>query len=302
MAVSDSSAERVGNWGRWGDEDERGALNLLTPDVVLKALRSCSTGKVYSLGLPIQRDGVPLVMYRGIPQRLTMVNHSDEAMFEAFGGNPGTGANEDVLIMATHSVTHMDALCHIYNNGAVYNGFPKEGMSAYGGAAHCGIENAGAIATRGVLIDVAAQHGVPWLEPGYVITPEDLQQALAAQAVELRAGDAAIIRTGWLESFLEHGEMSLVQPGIGLDAANFLAANDVVAVCADNTAVEAQPFDRDEFLGVHVELLAKRGIHLLEHLDLAGLSEDKCYEFLFCVGPLKITGATASPVNPIAIG
>jgi kynurenine formamidase len=302
MAIADSDVEGVGNWGRWGAEDQRGAANLLTDSMVLEALRSCSTGKVYSLGLPLQRDGVPLVSFRGSPQRLTMINHSDEAMFEAFGGKPGTGANEDVLIMATHSVTHMDALCHIYDDGAVYNGFPKDEMAAYGGAAHCGIENAGAIAARGVLIDVAASHGTNSLEPGYVITPDDLENALSTQQVDLRSGDVVLIRTGWVESFLTSGEMTLVQPGIGLDAAKFLADKDVVAVCADNTAVEAQPFDRGEFLGVHVELLVKRGIYLLEHLGLAELSADRCYEFLFCVGPLKITGGTASPVNPIAIG
>lgn len=291
-----------GNWGRWGEEDERGALNLITPESVLAALRVPSSGKLYTLGLPIQRSGVPNVDYRGIPARLTMVNHEDESMFEPFGGTPGTGTNEDVLMMASHTVTHMDALCHIYNEGAIYNGFPHDEVSPYGGAKRCGIEKAGGVLARGVLIDVAGQKGVEWLEPGYVITVEDLEAALEAQGTELRAGDAVIIRTGWLEWFFAKEEMSLVQPGIGLDVSNYLAERDPVVVCADNTAVEAQPFDREEFLGCHVELLVRRGIHLIEHVKTAELAADGCHEFLFAVSPLLVTGATASPVSPIAIG
>jgi kynurenine formamidase len=300
-----SAAEQngVGNWGRWGEEDERGALNLLTPETVIEALRTPRAGKLYTLGLPIQRTGVPNVEYRGIPQRLTLNNRDDEAMFAEFGGTPGTGTNEDVLMMASHTVTHMDALCHIYHEGNVYNGFSNGEMKPYSGSGRCGIENAGGVVARGVLIDVAAHKGVDWLEEGYVVTVEDVVGALAAQGTELRAGDAALVRTGWVESFFAaEGEMSLVQPGIGLGVANYLADRDVVIVGADNTAVEAQPFDQDEFLGCHVELLVRRGIHLIEHLKLDELSADGCHEFLFCVSPLLVTGATASPVSPIAIG
>jgi kynurenine formamidase len=292
-----------GNWGRWGPDDERGALNLLTSETVLAATRICRTGKVYGLGVPIQRSGVPNVEYRGIPQRLTMVNHSDEAMFEPYGGEPGVGTNEDMLMMASHTVTHMDALCHIYHDGSVYNGFPRETMHAYGGAQHCGIEKSGGIVTRGVLVDVAAYKGVDWLDPGYVITVADMEGALAAQGTVLQPGDAVLFRTGWLEWFFANGaEMSLEQPGIGLDVAQAVGAADPVVVGADNTAVEAQPFDRGKFLGAHVELLVKHGVHLVEHLKLEELSMDRCYEFLFFVSPLLITGASASPVSPVAIG
>lgn len=297
------SSDKQDNWGRWGPEDERGALNLLTSESVMAALKVCRTGKLYTLGVPIQRSGVPNVEYRGIPQRLTMVNHSDESMFEPFGGEPGVGTNEDVLVMASHTVTHMDALCHIYHDGSVYNGFPHDTMHAYGGAQHCGIEKSGGVVTRGVLVDVAAYKGVDWLDASYVITLEDMQGALDAQGTELRPGDAILFRTGWLEWFFAHGaEMSLDQPGIGLDVARACGEADPVVVGADNTAVEAQPFDRGKFLGAHVELLVRRGVHLVEHLKLDELSADRCYEFLFVVSPLLITGASASPVSPVAVG
>jgi len=294
-------SEGKDNWGRWGEDDERGALNLLTPERVLAALGSAKTGRIFPLGVPIQRSGVPNVEYRGIPQRLTMVNHSDEAMFEPFGATPGTGCNEDVLVMASHTTTHMDALCHVYHEGKIYNGFAHDEFAPYSGAPRCGIEKSGGIVARGVLVDVAAHKGVEWLEPGYVVTLEDVEGALAAQGSELREGDAVIVRTGWLEWFFANEEMSLVQPGIGLEVAEFFAAKDPVAVGADNTAVEAQPFDREKFLGCHVELLRNRGVHLVEHLKLDELSREQVYEFVFFVSPLLITGATASPVSPIAI-
>jgi kynurenine formamidase len=298
--MSDQVGE-TNNWGRWGEDDERGALNLLTPERVLAALGSATSGRIFPLGLPIQRSGVPNVEYRGIPQRLTMVNHSDEAMFEPYGATPGTGCNEDVLVMASHTVTHMDALCHVYNDGKIYNGFPHDDFPPYSGAPRCGIEKSGGVVARGVLVDVAAPKGVDWLEPGYVVTLEDVEGALQAQGTELQAGDAILVRTGWLKWYFAHEEMSLVQPGIGLDAARHFAAHDPVVVGADNTAVEAQPFDRGEFLGCHVELLRNRGVHLVEHLMLDELSDESIYEFVFIVSPLLITGATASPVSPIAI-
>jgi kynurenine formamidase len=96
--------------------------------------------------------------------------------------------------------------------------------------------------------------------------------------------------------------MSLEQPGIGLDVARTVADADPIVVGADNTAVEAQPFDRGAFLGAHVELLVRRGVYLLEHVKLDELAADRCYEFLFVVSPLRITGASASPVSPVAIG
>jgi kynurenine formamidase len=297
-------AEAV-NWGRWGDDDERGALNLVDDDSVLAATRLCRTGRLYQLALPIQRAGIPNFEYRGIPQRLTLTSYNDVELYGSYGAPSDVGGNEDMLVFASHTTTHIDALCHVHEGGAIYNGFPRENMSTYGGATRCGIENAGAFAARGVLLDVAASKGVACLEPGYVITAADLQDALALQDVTLRPGDVVLLRTGWVEQFLEAGEGEVdmfAQPGIGLDAARWLGAQDPIAVGADNSAVEVSPWDDGAFLGVHRELLVKRGVHLVEHLQLARLARDRCYEFFFCAAPLLITGATASPLNPIAIG
>jgi kynurenine formamidase len=294
----------VTNWGRWGADDERGALNVLDPDTVLAAVRGCATGKVYNLGVPIRRHDMPNVEYRGAPQRYTLVNSSDEAMYAPMGAAPGTGANEDVLVIPSHTATHIDSLSHVYSERSLYNGHPHDSMSAYNGAARCGIDKAGGFAARGVLVDVASNLGVDWLDPGHVITGEEFAGAVVAQGTEVRRGDVVIVRTGWLEYFYASGgdvDMN-TQPGIGFEVVDWLGDKDIVAIGADNTAVEALPFDRGAFLGVHIECLVKRGIYLIEHVRTAELRADSCYEFLFVIGPLLVTGATASPVNPIAIG
>ena len=280
---------------RWGEDDERGALNLQTPASVLDGLAAARTGLVYSLGLPVQRSGMPHVAHRPAPQRLTLTSDSDDAMFTAFGAAPGTGSHEDVVVLPTHEATHMDALGHVYDGEVMYNGFPHDAASTYGGLAHCGIEKAGPVVARGVLFDVAGVRGP--LEPGQVITVADLE----ACPVAVSPGSVALVRTGWLEGFDPVAGLTYEQPGIGREAAAWLGDQDVVAVGADNTAVEAMPFDGGGFMPVHVELLVRRGVYLLEHLVLEHLAADGVSEFLLVAAPLSITGASGSPVNPVAI-
>jgi kynurenine formamidase len=292
------------NWGRWGTDDERGALNLLTPDVVKEALKAPKTGKVYSLSIPIQRSGIPNFEFRGAPQRLTLAGQGDEAFHRSVGGVEGVGANEDMLVMAAHTATHLDALGHVYEGRKLYNGFSAEEVSAMSGAPRCGVDKIGAIVGRGVLVDVAAALGVSALDPGHVITVAEFELACSRESVELRSGDIVLIRTGWLEGYMnpDDGFDIHPQPGIGLELAEHLAASDVCVVGADNSAVEALPFDQGVYLGSHIVLLVSHGIHLLEHVALQELSRDGCYEFLVTIAPLNVPGATGSPVTPVAVG
>ena len=300
MATTDATAGGS-NWGRWGDDDQRGALNLVTPEAVLDAARACRTGKVYSLALPIQREGVPIFDYRGAPQRLTLTSSSDTDMYTAYGAAPGVGSNEDVLVLASHSITHMDALSHVFADGKMYNGYPADDFTTNRGAAHLDVAQTGSFAGRGVLLDLPRHEGVDWLEPGQVIDAEQLESCRAAQGTELRAGDMLLVRTGWLD-FYATGEAGYQQPGLGNDAVSFVDDHEIAVVGSDNAAIECIPFDGNEFLTVHIQLLVRRGVTLLEHLYLAELAADGCHEFLLSVGALKVTGAAGSPINPIAIG
>jgi len=292
------------NWGRWGSDDERGALNLLTPEVVQAAAASIRTGRVYPLGIPIQAQDVPLMDYRGKPMRLTLQDSTDEGIYDVYGCKPGTGAHEDVVIFASHTTSHMDALIHVYEDHQHYNGVPDRAMHALAGATKLGIEKVAGFAARAVLLDMVRHFGDgSWVEPGRNISAADLQAAAAGQGVEIRAGDVVLIRTGYLDMwFAQNGEAGFAQPGIGLDAADWLASKDVVAVGCDNAAVEVIPFDENDFLAVHKVLLVRHGIYMLEFLDFSKPAADECWEGLITVSPLKVTGATGSPINPILIG
>ena len=294
------------NWGRWGADDERGALNHLTPEVIRAAAASITSGNVYSLGIPIQGQGVPLLDYRGVPMRLTLQDGTDDGMYASYGAQDGTGAHEDVLVMASHTTSHMDALIHVYEGHQHYNGVPFGEMRALGGAAKLGIEKVGGFAARGVLLDMVNHMGADgWLTPGTMITGSDLEACAAAQGTEVRAGDVVLIRTGHLDMWWSNNAAGIPegfeQAGIGSDAAEWLAARDVTAVGSDNAAVEVIPFDQNDFLIVHKMLLVQCGIYMLEHLDLRQAAADKSYEGIIAIAPLKVTGATGSPINPIFI-
>jgi kynurenine formamidase len=298
--MEESRARR--NWKRWGDQDERGALNLLTDEGTLAAARGCRSGKTYSLALPLQRDGVPIVAYRGSPQRLSLMNQADPGQFAAWGGTDAMGANEDVLILPSHSVTHMDALSHVYADGVLFNGFPSAAVRTYDGAPFCGIDKVRAVAGRCVLLDIAGHQRVDWLEPGYTISGSDMQACADSQGVELRSGDIVLIRTGYVEYWMSLGgqDLPFAQPGIGLDAVDFIHQHDFALIGADNSAVEVVPFD-DHYMSGHLALLVSMGVPLIEHLMLAELAHDRVHEGLFVVAPLPVTGASGSPVNPVVI-
>jgi kynurenine formamidase len=296
------------NWGRWGTDDERGALNHLTPDVVRAATGAVRTGQVYQLGVPIQQQDVPLIPTRGTPMRLTLRDSTDEGTYPPGRDlEPGTGSHEDVFVFAAHTTSHMDALVHVYGDYHHYNGVPYDTMHAMGGAQKLGIEKAGGFAARAVLLDMPTYYGTSgWVEHGRNITADDLAGAAELEGVSVRAGDVVLVRTGFLDYWFSERPSDAEQyhngqAGIGLDAAEWLAARDVVAVGSDNAAVEVMPFDKDDFLCVHKKLLVDHGIYLLEFLDLSGPARDGVYSGLLTVAPLKVTGATGCPINPILV-
>ena len=205
-------------------------------------------------------------------------------------------------MLASHTATHMDALCHVYSDDTMYNGYPAKSFSTVAGAAKCDITTTGTFAGRGVLLDLPTHQGVDWLEPGHAIGSDELEDCAAAQGLELRSGDILLVRTGWLDRFTAgEATMSDPQPGLGVDSLRFVDEHEIAAIGADNSAVECLPFDGD-WMAVHIELIVKRGVTMLEHLVLGELAADGCHEFLLCVGALPYTGAAGSPINPVAIG
>lgn len=286
-----TTASHPRNWGRWGADDQRGALNLIGPEAVARAASLVTTGKVYPLAIPLEAGG-PLWPGRHENWHVAMQQNTC---------GPGLGGAEDILMIHTHGSTHMDALCHICADGRMYNGYDACREIDSHGARRNAIDNVGAIVTRGVLIDVAGRHGVEHLPEDHVILPEEIESIAREQGTEIRAGDALLFRTGWLKMWKKDKErFTRRQPGIGIEVAHWAGERDVAVMAADNTAVEAFPRGND-FLPVHREFLRNQGGYLMELFDLEALAADRATEFMFVVAPLRITKGLGSPITPLAI-
>jgi kynurenine formamidase len=293
---------RVSNWGRWGAEDERGTLNLITPECVVEAARLVRTGKTFALGIPFDQEGPQDGRVRGNPAR----------MMKETGANPRGGAfrfADDYVFMALQAASQWDALAHVHYDGSLYNGFPASSVDVEG-AAHCAVTNLSpGVVGRGVLLDVARRRGVDWLPLGTAITPEDLDEVADAQGVVVRAGDVLLVRTGWRRKFVTDGDRAgfkAGEPGLSVRCAAWLHEHGVAAVGSDNYAIEVVPGEYDdEYLPLHMIAIRDMGMPFAEILDLEDLAEDCAadgvYEFLFAGPPLAFTRGVGSPVNPLAL-
>ena len=285
----------------WGANDERGATNRLTPEKVLEATQLIEKGKIYELGR-VYEAGMPL-----FPGRHYSLTIPGSPTGGPSGKNNIVYHDEMVSGQIGQVGTQFDGLGHIGTRidgeDIFYNGFKRSEFGAAGGLGKLGVENVGVFVTRGVLIDMAAFKGVERLPIGTVITAQDLQDTLERQKVELSEGDVVLIHTGhgtlWM---VDNEEYNRGAPGIGVEAALWLAEKKVVMTGADTWPVEVIPSEDAELaFPVHQELIARRGIYNIENLDLAELAADKVYEFAFMFAPVKFKGATGSPGNPIAI-
>ena len=280
---------------KWGAGDERGAANLIRPETVLRASRLIRTGEVIELG-HVLSSTMPLSAGRRFEidtKRTTMNPQANRR-----------GSNEELVIAEIGQVgTQFDGFAHQTIGNSQYNCFKVDEISTRTGFTKLGIQNVGAIVTRGVLIDVAALKSVEMLPDTYQITAEDLQQALAKQSLTLQAGDAAVIHTGWGKLWdKDAARYGRGNPGIGVAAAEWLARQNPVLVGADTPPVEVSPNpDPQISLPIHQIMLVVNGIHLLENLKLDELAAKRAYEFALIVEPLKIQGGTGSTVAPIAI-
>jgi len=199
--------------------------------------------------------------------------------------------------------TQFDGFAHQTIEHSLYNCFKLDEISTRTGFTKLGIENVGALITRGVLIDVAAFKGADMLADNYEITVSDLQQALQRQNLALQPGDAVIIHTGWGKLWAKDNARYMKGcPGLGVAAAEWLVRQDPMLVGADNFPVEVSPNPDPQISApVHQIMLVINGIHLLENLKLDELASKRVHEFAFVMQPLKLKGATGSTVAPIAI-
>ncbi len=295
MAVDPRQEDRP---GRAGDIQPFGALPV--PSFTPELLSLVRTGVVYSLE-QILEPGIPF--WAGHPPLVVSpyVRHGDMPELA-----PASVGNE-ITTIPMHGCTHIDALCHVgkWVEGEIqlYGGVRVRDVVTNDGYSRLGAENFPPILLRGVLLDVAANHGLEVLPDSYGITGADLERCTNAQGVEIRERTAVLIRTGFSRYWrTDNARFSNRAAGLNIDGARYLAAHKIALVGSDNEAVEQWPFDpAGPPLPVHVHNIAEHGIPHIESLFLDRLAEDRVYEFVFIALPLRIRGATGSQIHPIAI-
>jgi kynurenine formamidase len=294
--------ESLSNWGRWGADDKLGTLNLITPEVTKAAASLVRHGRTVSLARTISPKYAP---DNTNPPLHFMIVSGESAPAQ------GHGASADWYGMACHghSMTHLDSLCHLFWNGKMYNGRPASRVGQATGAMDGSIEDAGGgVMTRGVLLDLPCALGVPYLEPGHHITPDELESAEVMAGVQVRSGDAVLIRTGRDVDRAQRGPHLPDEHGCaGLSASCLPWIRERgIALLVSDVAHDAMPSLYHRLDGpIHSVGIVAMGLWLLDNAYLdalaAATAEASQWEFLFALGPLKLKRGTGSPVNPLAV-
>ncbi len=301
----------VSNWGRFGEDDELGTANLITPEKRLQAARCVRSGEALSLAVDFEPDTPQFkASYRLNPQRSMVATGTDvKTGRQSAYGIEGHGFADDMVVMSLQAATQWDSLAHVFHEYRMYNGRDCALVGAKGAEANDIAVLRDRVVSRGVLADVAAQLGVEALAPDHHITVAELEATLAAQDVEVGSGDVLLVRTGHLgrirredawDRFVESDE-----PGLGWDALPWLRDRDVAAVAADNWAFEVVPSRYHLPLPFHAIGIVYMGLLVGEIFELDELARScrarGAWDFLFSAPPLPFLGAVGSPVNPIAV-
>ena len=309
MTFEEQLAE-LKNWGKWGADDEKGALNYITDRKRAEAASLVRRGRTFALGLPVKNCAGP---QQGLASRINPLHFMTATGCDPVSGfdlGGGCRFTDDFLAMAVQGGTQWDALCHVFYNDQLYNGYPASSVDSMG-AHKNGIEKVhGEFVTRGVVIDAARLKGVDCLDPGYAVTIADLEEAEKQQGVTLGEGDILLLRTGLLSKvkaeFTDWTDYrDGPEPGLHWETAAWLGERHVAAVAADNTMVEAADVMEGIAIPFHMIALTNLGLHLGEFWYLeelaADCAEDGVYECLLVAQALPIHGGTGSPLNPIAL-
>jgi kynurenine formamidase len=291
--------EQVSNWGRWGPEDQHGALNLITDETRLRAAAAVVSGRAVPLGQPIRAVGEG----RRNPMSHMLVGGDVAAEEGAF-------AASDYLGLAPHgpAYTHLDAFCHVFFDRRMYNGRPASLVATTGAKAN-DVTVASGLVSRGVLLDIPRLRGVDFLEPELPVLPSELDEAARATGVSVSEGDVLLIRVGrHARERAKPGSGTLNgrswMPGLHPECLPWLHVRGV-AVLGSDSASDALPTPHAVGMPVHVGALVFMGVHMVDNMLLDELAAE-CeasgrWTFLFSLGALNIPGGTASPVNPVAV-
>jgi kynurenine formamidase len=283
---------------KWGPNDELGAANLLTPQLAAEAAKLVKTGKTYALGF---ETNAGTAAYAPRTWSLTVVQPG-QAGGVSLGGTKTT-YNDDIYMGWVGTGSQIDGLGHIGIDNVYYNCNKNSDFVQANGLKKLGIEKLPPMVTRGVMLDMTAYYGVPMVKEGTAFNRKEIEEQAKRQGIEIRKGDVVLFHTGWQELEGKDNKRFLAgEPGLGKDGALYLASKEVIAIGADQWALEVIPFEPNVgVFEVHQILLARNGIYILENMNTAPLAKDKAYEFMFVLGQSRITGGVQAIVNPVAI-
>ncbi len=284
---------------KFGPNDEIGNLNYLTPAKTLAATKLVTTGKAYRLGIETNKD-TP-----AFPPRTFSITILQPGQIA--GGTLGptkTTYNDDIITGWVGVGSQLDGLGHIGVDYVHYNCIKASEFAQADGLKKFGIEKVPAIATRGVLLDMAGYLGSDPVKEGTPFNRAEIEGAMRRQGVRaIEQGDVVLFYTGWTKLIgKDNKRYNTGEPGLGVEGAKYLASLGVAMVGADTWGLEAVPFEKNEgVFGVHQVLLPLNGIYILENMNTEEMVKDQAWEFLFTLGPSRITGAVQAIINPIAI-
>ena len=289
--------KELSNWGRWGADDQMGAVNLITPEKRKAALHTVKEGVSFSMARNAEiKEAVdnPVPIVRKTTRTGASVSHT------------GIASTSDTFFISYHGMahTHMDSLCHFVYDGKIYNGYSSDVVGEDGAAKNSIINFKNGIITRGVLMDMARYKGVDWLEPGTAIYPEDLEGWEKKAGVKVQSGDVMIVRTGRWARRDALGPWPPTQlAGLHMSCAPWMHARDVAIIGGD----DAQDVLPSQVAGisqpVHELCIVVMGMPIFDNLDLELVSREaekrKRWDFLVTASPAAVPGATGSVLNPI---
>jgi kynurenine formamidase len=293
--------EQVSNWGRWGEADERGALNHIGPAEIVAAAALVREGRTVSLSRHFPTQPGPENPW---PAQHHMVIAGDDCCVP---GVDGLEVSTDFIGIAFHGMasSHIDALCHVFAQGRMYNGRPAAEVKSTGARVNTIMAAKDGVVGRGVLLDVPRTQGRDFVEANHLVTADELEAAEAALGVKAAKGDILLVRLGRDPRRAVHADQAV--PGLDPRVAAWLHAREVAVLGGDGVhdPIPGGQVHRDWAMPIHMLGLAAVGLHLLDNLDLEGLART-CAElgrwaFQFAAGPLPIEGGTGSPLNPIAV-
>ena len=310
-----SKGEKLGirplsNWGRWGEDDQIGTANFITPAVIARAAREVQTGKIISCAVPIDQTGPVFPGRTGCVHQMSLMSTPGRDI----GWITEAVVSDDTIFMPLQGSTQLDSLAHIGYDGYYYNGVPFSALSAQKGATRNSIFMMGeSLTTRGVLVDLVSYKGAEeqgHLAAEYAITIDDLDRCLEMQNTKVESGDALLVRTGWVPHWYKHpkGRRGYFShcPGLSIKTVEWIYDHEISCVAVDNITAEVQPSGLpDEYMPFHQAAIRDLGLTIGEIFDFEKLAadckQDGRYTCFFVAPPLRVSGAVGSPLNPLAI-